>query len=328
MEQIEQLLREYFAGQPVGEVRALAKGWETDVYAFSLAGRPLVLRVYPGQNSASRPAIEAYVMSRLSQAGFPVPVIVGHELERSPFGGPCVIMEQVPGQVMWRHFPGAYMGEEMLPLFCSLLARLHRIDIDHFVGPDRLWQTAADAHSTFELDVLRQIARLADLEEAFDPVFARLKAWETQVNRERRCLIHGDFHSENILIDQAGRIGIIDWSTAAIDDPRVDLAQTYVLEFTQGRPHHAESVRAKYAELSGEPLRDFEFFATLALARRAACVVVSLVGGAHLLGMRPGLEVELRQDLDGIRKGVDLLSHWSGVGLPAVHHILDGIGER
>ncbi len=325
MEQIQHQLQQYFDGHEVAGLRQLALGWETDVYAFTLNGCPRVLRIYTGENAGNRPAAEVHAMRGLHRAGFPVPEVIGSEFSRERFGGPFVIMEQLPGEVMWRRFPDAYMGEQMLPLFTQLQVQLHKIDPFRFIGPHMLWQSPADAASTFEIDFLRMMVGLADLTQAFEPVLDRLAAWEIKVGRERRCLIHGDLHSENILMDDAGRIGVIDWSTAAIDDPRVDLAQTYVLEATQGRPRTAERVRASYEQRSGAPLRDFEFFTTLALARRAASVVVSLVGGAGLLGMRPGLERELRKDLPGIHKGIDLLSDWSGVALPEVHRVLDSL---
>jgi len=42
------------------------------------------------------------------------------------------------------------------------------------------------------------------------------------------CIVHGDFHYDNILWDESiGRLGIIDFSEAGIEDPALDFMYMY-----------------------------------------------------------------------------------------------------
>lgn len=79
--------------------------------------------------------------------------------------------------------------------------------------------------------------------------------------------------------------------------------------------------------MTGDDLRDMDFFIALALLRRLGSVIVAMVGGAGLLGMRPGLEKHLRAQHGQVRAGVDLLVQHVGVPLPGVYAVLDRVGR-
>src|SRR5207245_3467706 len=80
-------------------------GWETDIYAFRLQGpglppdwdRPLLLRVHANERALPRARHEFTVAQRLAELGYPVPEPVLLEEGCDLFGGPFLIMEQVPG---------------------------------------------------------------------------------------------------------------------------------------------------------------------------------------------------------------------------------------
>ena len=67
-------------------------------------------------------------------------------------------------------------------------------------------------------------------------------------------LIHGDFQSANLLVDDDGEIVILDWELAQIGDPREDLG--YFKAVAQAAPpdlieHDLEGFCARYRELTG-----------------------------------------------------------------------------
>lgn len=323
-------LQAYFApqGVTVTGLYLLARGWESDVYGFSAAGGEigaaykLVLRLYTGANAARRPHDEVYAMKRLHALGYPVPELVAFEPSGASMGSRFLVMAYVDGRPMWQHFRPHYFGPEMLNLFCDLLFGLHQLDGHQFVGAQHLWKTADGGVGTFAIEFLSGLLREVGLEEEFGPLFERLAVWEQAVQRDRRCLIHGDFHSENILMTAQGSPFVIDWSSAALDDPRVDVAQAVVLETTNGRPEIGHLIKQRYEALAGAPLRDFDFFEVLALARRLASIVIAMSAGAGFLGMRPGLEAELKQRIPRTRSFTDLLSERTGVPLDRVQQVL------
>lgn len=302
-------LRRALPGRTISGLDPLSAGWETDVYGFLADQRPLVLRVYSGGDRWDRATTEARAMELLGRLEYPIPRLVAFNSDSTLFGGAYLIMERISGQVMWRHFGHATQDPPQMRLACSLLRRLHGLDATGFASIN-----------SFDIDTLRWIA--GDLSAAFEPVFTALQQQEPLVGRERRSLIHGDFHFDNILIGPGEAPAVIDWSCAALDDPRVDVAQAMVLAMTNGNPAQAELWRKGYEELSGGPLPHLDWFIRLCLTRRLMTVVVTMVQGSSAIGLRPGLEGELRKQAPRVRELVGLLEQLSGVALPGVHEVL------
>lgn len=304
-------------GMTITNLEPLSAGWETDVYGFEAGGRPLVLRVYSSADQWNRGAIEAKAMQVLHDQGYPVPKVVSSGPDPAAaghFGGWYLIMDRVPGQVFWRHFGDQSEAPAQVRLFCSLLHRLHQLDPAEF---------GTASPSSFGLEIIRLMA--GDLREAFEPALQVLDRREPEVDRQRRSLIHGDFHSENILITPDGAPFVIDWSGAAVDDPRVDLAQAMALSITNGNPNAAELIRQGYEAEHGGPLPHLDYFVQLALTRRVLTIVVTMVCGSSAMGMRPGLEAGLRKHAQWVRQLVTHLEQVSGVSLPLVHAAMDRV---
>lgn len=301
-------------GTSVSGLAPLSAGWETDVYGFVAGGKPLVLRVYSGGDVWKRAAAEARALQLLHSLSYPVPRLAAFGEDPALFGGAYLIMERIDGQVMWRHYGDATRAPAQMRTFCSLLHRLHGLDAGAF---------GLDTPSTFDLSILRLLA--GELREPFEPVFALLERQEPFVGRERRSLIHGDFHHENILIGPGEAPYVIDWSCAALEDPRADVAQSIVLAITNGSPDLARLIQSGYAELNGGPLPHLDHFMLRALARRVMTIVVTMVCGSGAIGLRPGLEHELRKAAPRVRQLVGLLEEMSGVQLPGVYGALDGV---
>lgn len=304
-------------GAAITQVEPLKAGWETDVYGFEADGRPLVLRVYSSADKWNRGAIEAKAMRVLNSQGYPVPAVVASGPDPGDFGGWYLVMDRIPGQVFWRHFGDQSAAPDQVRLFCSLLHRLHQADPTDF---------GTDNPSSFSLDIIRMMA--GDLREAFEPALQVLDRREPEVGRERRSLIHGDFHSENILITPDGAPFVIDWSAAALEDPRTDVAQAMALVITNGNPEHAELIREGYEAELGRPLADLDYFVQLALTRRVLTTVTTFVCGSESMGMRPGLEAQLRKNAAWVREMVTHLEQVSGVSLPLVHAAMDGVATE
>jgi aminoglycoside phosphotransferase (APT) family kinase protein len=305
---MEAVLPQYLDGASVLGLERLHGGMETDVYRFDAGGRPLVLRLYSCGDFGGRAATEALVLRHLHALGYPVPAVIAFEPDPAPLGAPFLIMERIDGQVLWRHFQDR--TREIGPVLISLLLRLHAID-GHTV--------ATILPSTFSLDALAQIAEAGGMADAFEPLLSALRRWETAVAMWPPVLIHGDYHPENVLMTPDGRPAVIDWSGATLADPRIDVANTMLLSTINGDAEGARAFLAGYEAAGGRPLPDMDYFQCLCLARRMIIFLVTMVKGPAIVGLKPGIEVELRRQAPAWTPFVRLLEAQSGVALPGVH---------
>jgi aminoglycoside phosphotransferase (APT) family kinase protein len=317
LSQVQSGLAACLPGAAITKAEPLSAGWETDVYGFEADGRPLVLRVYSGADRWNRGIVETKAMRVLHAQGYPVPQVIASGPDTGAFGGWYLIMDRVPGQVFWRHFGDQTEAPEQVRLFCSLLHRLHQVDPTDF---------GTETPSSFSLDIIRMMA--GDLQEAFEPAIQVLDGRAPEVGWQRRSLIHGDYHSENILITPEGAPFVIDWSGAALEDPRVDVAQAMALCITNGNPGAAELIRRGYEAEHGSALPHLDYFVQLALTRRALTTVTTMVCGSESMGMRPGLEAKLRKHASWVRQMVTHLEQVSGVSLPLVHAAMDRVAPE
>jgi hypothetical protein len=65
-----------------------------------------------------------------------------------------------------------------------------------------------------------------------------------------------------------------------------------------------------------------EYFEVIALFRRLLDISVSLSDGATKLGMRPGAEVMMRQNVDHIKRAHALLGERTGITIPEIERLI------
>jgi len=314
----------------VCDLTSLNVGWESGVYAFDLdlsgaaepARQELVLRIYPGAYAAHKADGEFGVLRSLYEAGYPVPRVYVCECQASPFGRPFIVMERMRGRSMGELYLGAdgSIKARYLELFCALFVRLHSLDWRRFVkdpapyeGPNHLCR-----HSLARMRTV--------LVEPFDVpglagVLDRLEEGVEDLHRWPPSLLHWDFHANNILVDGDGAPIVLDWASAEVSDPRLDIARTLLLNQGAGAGMRA-AVLEGYERLSGRRIVDLEWFETMAWWRRLASVTVSLLYGAERVGMRPGAEGMMRTHLDMLREVYRLLVDRVGVCMPEVERAL------
>jgi hypothetical protein len=113
------------------------------------------------------------------------------------------------------------------------IARLHQTSIGGRKGPD------ASTSST------RRTHAIAHLSRAFPPLSARLARIANRLNAQAPetgilATLHGDLHLGNLFLQPTGEIGLIDFDTLSVGDPRLDLASLtgYLLyrALVTGRP--------------------------------------------------------------------------------------------
>jgi Ser/Thr protein kinase RdoA (MazF antagonist) len=176
--------------------------------------------------------------------------------------------------------------------------------------------------STFSLDAIAEILDAGGMAEPFHSLLSALRQRKAGVAMWAPVLIHGDYHPENILVTRDGRPAVIDWSSATLADPRVDVANTMAIMFTNGNAAGANTFLAGYEKAGGRPLPDLEYFQCLCLTRRLLVFLVTMLKGPSILGLKPGIDVELRRQAPALVSLVRLLEAQSGVALPGVHALL------
>jgi aminoglycoside phosphotransferase (APT) family kinase protein len=300
----------------------IAEGWECDVYGFALAAqeaaRELVLKIYLGNRATAKCTLEFELMGALRQRGVPVPAVLESGGEGSPFAAPYIVMERAAGRLAGDVFAAAAEEGErgaLIHQFCRLLVDLHALDWRSFAGVLPFAAGSPAAFIDHELRMAEEkIARFAKPE--FTPVLSWLRERSEGVPCARLSVLHGDYHEANLLLAADGTPAIIDWSGARIGDRRYDLAWTLLLVATGRQRELRPVLRREYERLAGGELDQLEYFDVLAALRRLLNTSISASHGAESLGMRPGAETLMQQDLDHLRAVYSLLVERTGIELP------------
>ncbi len=312
-------------GQVTGLTR-LTDGWESEVYSFTVESadgrerRDLILRMFPGSvesDPAGKCAREYRILEKLGRLGYPVPRVYAIDAGGSGLGRPSFVMEKINGPTADALFlcsaPEARRG--LVTMFAELLADLHALDARHF-EPEAPLFALSNLDAGWSGPLRGWTERFS--QPGFGPVIDWLERRAVSVGRRPPALIHLDFHANNILM-QDGRPHVIDWTSAGLSDPRVDLAWTSLL---MGGDEVWSLVRADYERKAGYAITDFDFFEVFACLRRLFSVSVSLTHGADKLGMRPGAEANMRQAMGQMGRIYQLLLDRCGVAIPEVEAML------
>lgn len=313
----------------VERVARISDGWESDVYAISLAWEEagaarredLVLRLYQGTQSVAKAEREFHGMRRLAAAGYPVPRVQAVALEDSPFGQACMTMERIAGRSMGAALETAPDDERqrLVTHCCRLYVDLHALDWRPFVPASE--HVEPDTVIASWLSGMRAAADRMQV-DAFDSLFAWLQTRSEAVACARCSVVHGDFHPYNILLRDDGTAAVIDWTSIGLSDFRFDLAWTLLLLGTFGHPDLRAQILAGYERLAGRPVEDLAFFDAAACLRRLGDFYITLTQDAGRVGMRPEAAAIMRERLPHFRAVYALLQGRTGLTLPAIERLL------
>lgn len=304
----------------VENLRSITTGWETTIYAFDQGGLPQILRLYQGNWVTFRAEAEYRMLRHLDQLGYPVPRVYRYEPSPEPLGGPFLIMERIEGPTLASLY-SQEKAPQLVEQLCALMLKLHRLDPQPFVGPDGVWADQEKARGPFDPFRFNEVLREHGLDAPFQPMVD----WLTEHGRAvtlQSAVVHGDLHLENVLLHPDGRPAVIDWGATRLGDPRVDAASTYVLLATQWSGPLGERFRETYASMAGG-LPDFDYFVNWALIQRLMVMVTVLCRGSASIGLRPGMEAQLRGQIGYVRQIAGHVAERTGLDLAAIYALLD-----
>jgi aminoglycoside phosphotransferase (APT) family kinase protein len=240
----------------------------------------------------------------------PVPVAKWYEPDPAPLGSPFFVMDRVEGVAPSDNPPYVFGGwlvdaapaerRRMQDGLVSVLARLHAIDLDGldtgFLDRSRFGATPLDQHLGAQRDYYEWARDGRDF-RVIDRAFAWLEA-NRPVDDRPAVLNWGDARIGNVLWRDFEPTAVLDWEMAAMGAPEADLAwSVHIHDFFNAVAEQMEvpliegfferdSVIARYEELSGRPVCDYDYYEVFAGLRYA---IVSIRAGEASVrsGMRP-----------------------------------------
>lgn len=243
-------------------------GWESTIVRVQTSSLDLAAKVYTYHDAATAER-ELDVMSGLSRAGYPVPRV--HGLSITEHSQPALVMGFIePSQTVALRW-----SESAIDVLVDAMDQLHHTKLESWTDDPLGW-------AYVELDEIS--GTIPELREVATWVRQRLNHLDPIVGP-----VHMDFHSYNIVVDDAAVFWVVDWTSFQVSDVRLDVHWTRLLweMFRRTcacrhvlRAHHRSRMRKDRGRppfvrggVSVAPTRDFgrhAFFRARASLRRGA----------------------------------------------------------
>ena len=218
------------------------QGFETFSYKFQLEnapkelGKTLKLRLFPVtiENTAYK---EGTIQNLLLETDFPI--ARAHIIceNKKHLGGEFIISDFLPGKTLAEALP----FEEVPEALADIHVVLHRIDSSKIVEALKLSNVSPEWYDgTIWSDTRGENIRW------LKPAVTWIKENEPEI--ERSVLCHGDFHSNNVLIESGRVSGILDWSAAHIGEPERDVTSTMTVIMAYGPLFNSEQESKWFVE--------------------------------------------------------------------------------
>ena len=212
----------------------LSGGYWAELVAFRLAGAPdemdgdLVARIMPDPELARK---ETAIQGAVAAAGFPTPTVRLSGGPDTGLGRAFMVMDRADGAPLLAGLAG---GRELFAAPAQLaripatlaeaMADLHRLDP---VPVQRRLEPSGDAASVPGLLAVlvggAAACRRSDLARAADWLVTNPPPHGPDV------ICHGDLHPFNLVVDDTGRVTVLDWSAALIGARAYDVAFTSLM---------------------------------------------------------------------------------------------------
>lgn len=175
---------------------------------------------------------EAQVQQTCAQFGVPVPEILfcldASDQLGEGYAMTCIEGETIPQKILrepcYQDARGA-MTEQC----ANILGKLHKIPIN------LLEKNLEDQPALKQLSILENLYRSYQRPSAvFEVAFKWLKKHAPKDSL--RALVHGDFRNGNLVVDESGVVGVLDWELCHLGDPVEDLGWLCVNAWCFGKP--------------------------------------------------------------------------------------------
>ncbi|MFD1205012.1 phosphotransferase family protein [Sporosarcina contaminans] len=220
-------------------IEALEQGFEAEVMKLQNSDEEFVIKIW---NKSANPNIgyQYFLLKALLERGIPVPKVFGWGWNKD---GQQVLLTSFDGTQL------TSFTENSMKEIGKILSTIHLIDAQgefQFPTPDFIRHFFPDIH------------RHKDLE-------AILKTIMSAVKMRHDCLIHGDFHLQNI-VEEGDRFTVIDWTNGQLGDSRYDFAWSRMLTKLYLSESLSVNFSMSYLEkhpIQMEEIKNFEAIAIL-----------------------------------------------------------------
>ena len=315
----------------VASLEEIEMGWETELYTFKVDSRKngdhikehRVLRVFQGDGAGSKSAKEYFLMRKLREAGYPVPLVYSHEESGETIGKPFILMERILGNTL----DATYRNETPEELqrginrLINLVVKLHQLDVTSFKDVPNL-----PFHDDHVQDTLDWYGRNAQEQLSWlKPVVDWLTERKPHIDMVPPSLLHMDFHGMNVMLRRDGSEAVIDWGASRIGDHRMDLGWTILLYTTFGGDMFREPILTGYVEQGGNDVSDIEYFEVMAATRRIIDFATTMEGGADSVGLKPQVVEMMKESKEHYQRVYDVLTERTGITLDEFVEALDSL---
>ena len=312
---LERSLGDHFGRSvAVSDLKLLAGGASRNIYGFTahvdgeMAPRALVARSDAAPGRIRGTGVDEFALvAAVAEAGARVPRVYCRGCAGGEGGTDFYVMDRLSGEAIARklHREDRYVEtRERLPEdLARSLARIHSIDPDDpRLGSLRSESAAGKGDGDFaarEIARYRELLAHAGAGHPF-PLLALAARWLEQSRPAcaRQTVVHGDFRVGNVMFDERGLTGVLDWELAHLGDPLEDLGWLAVRAWRFGRDDLAigglcsrERFWELYERESGRPVdpaaaRYWEIFGNWKWA-----IICVMQGASHKAGARPDVEL-------------------------------------
>ena len=209
------------------------------------------VRVAHGFSTSEHVTHEFEVLRLVERAGIPAPRPILLDAKGEHFGVPAIVMTYLPGRPL---FPSTKISAWTEGL-ARVLMTVHAVTPDRF---DLSWLGVCLR------DCMRKRIDEWLAQGTSDPLavemLAVLDARLDSIDFSTSTLVHDDFWSGNTVAHRGRIVGIIDWTSAEVGDPRSDVAECRLDMVLSHGAEVADAFRDDYERLVGRRLEDLWYF--------------------------------------------------------------------
>jgi aminoglycoside phosphotransferase (APT) family kinase protein len=194
---------------------------------------------------------EFEILRLVENASVPAPRPILLDAAGEYFGVPAIVVSYLPGRPL---FPTTNI-ERWAEGLANVLLKLHAVTPERF---DLSWLGVHPRDGMRKrIDEWRNEAQTepltAEMHEVLDADLGR-------IDFSAPTLVHDDFWSGNTVAYRGRIIGIIDWTSAEVGDPRTDVSECRIDMVLSHGIEVADVFRDDYERLAGRPLDDLWYF--------------------------------------------------------------------
>ncbi|MEV5897485.1 phosphotransferase family protein [Nonomuraea fuscirosea] len=213
----------------------------------------VVLRSPSSRISSDQIATNVAALAVAEKHGLPAPRLLAADLDGRAAGTPASLETVVPGTSAWPDPPST----ELLLAAGAALARIHAVALD------------PTPHLPFRPRPIAVDDFAQDRREGRMPTTALLDLADARVRAIKRpstpvVFVHGDMWPGNTVVAGSGIRGLIDWKTAGVGDPGVDLGELrkqVAIRYDDDAPGH---VLEGWERVSGRRAGDIAYWDAVA----------------------------------------------------------------